>query len=69
MKWKDRKNVYRTIIIRGLYREERKEGRCMKWKDRKNVYRIIIIRGLYKEERKRRKEGTKEGRKVYEMKG
>ena len=27
MKWKDRKNVYRTIIIRGLYREERKKGR------------------------------------------
>ena len=28
MKWKDRKNVYRTIITRGLYREERKEGVC-----------------------------------------
>ena len=24
MKWKDRKNVYRIIITRGLYREERK---------------------------------------------
>ena len=42
----------------------------MKWKDRKNVYWTIIFRGLYKEERKKgTKEGTKEERKVYEMKG
>ena len=27
MKWKDRKNVYKTIIIRGIYKEERKKGR------------------------------------------
>ncbi len=26
MKWKDRKNVYRIIITRELYKEERKKG-------------------------------------------
>ena len=35
MKGKDRKNVYRNIITRGLYKEERKEGRKKGlWKER-----------------------------------
>ena len=38
----------RIIITRGLYKEERKEGRKVyERKGYKSVYRIIITRGLY----------------------